>query len=117
MIPPPRTKNCRIHSEEEEAVSLAIKEQERFHLQGEVNGEKALQQLFQFLYPEDIQYVNLLSTAFRRFTPATLIYMNRNCVNNFLQDMAPEFTILKFKYSAEADLRAVFSLSYGKNPL
>ena len=89
-------------------------EQEKFVLKGEVNGEKALEQLFRHLYPGDTQHVDLLSTALTRFTPATLLCMNRKGVGKFLQEMTNELTVLGYKCSAEADLSAAHALPDGK---
>lgn len=73
MGPPPRTKSSHIHSEDK-VVYSATEEQEHFHLQGEVNGEEALQQLIGYLYPGD-----------------------QKGTDTFLQDMASEFSVLGFK--------------------
>ena len=73
-----------------------------------------MEQLFQYLYQEDTLHVNLLCEAFRRFTPATLLYMHRKGVGKFLEEMAAECITLGGKYSAEADLRAAHALPFGK---
>ena len=75
---------------------------------------EALEQICRHLHSGDTQHVDLLSNASARFTPATLLYMNHWGVGRFLQEMAPELSLLGHKYSAEADLSAVYALPCGK---
>ena len=89
MGPQPRAENSRTWPEEVQVVLPAIAEQEKFHLKGEVYSDKALEQLFRYLYPGDTQHVDLLCIALARFTPATLCYMYHWGLAKFLQEMAP----------------------------
>lgn len=97
--------------DEEEA---SWEEQENFHLRVPANSNGALEQLFRYLFPGEEDHVYSLCTALKRFTPATLLHMNRRGVGKFLEEMAGEFKVLGVKYSPEEDLRAVHALSNGK---
>ena len=110
MGPKPCAENSRTWPEAVQAIG----DQEKNQLKGEVYSYEALEQLFRHSYPGDMQHVDLLSNALARFTPATLLYMNHWGVGRFLQEMAPELSLLGHKYSAEADLSAAYALPYGK---
>ena len=70
------------------------------------NSPVALEQLFEHVFPEDSQHVHLLCGAFRRFTPATLLFIPEQRLCAFLRDMSPDFATLQLQYIAEVDIRA-----------
>ena len=78
------------------------------------NSPAALEQLFEHVFPEDPQHVALLCGAFRRFTPATLLYIPEERLCAFLREMSPDFATLQLKYNAEADIRAVRTAFHGE---
>ena len=59
-----------------------------------------MDQLFSHLFPDDQEHVDLLSAAFSRFTPATLLNMNQKGLTNFLEEMTSELAILNVRYNA-----------------
>ena len=71
------------------------------------NSLAAFEQLFEHVFPEDPQHVALLCGAFRRFTPATLLFIPEKKLCAFLREMSPDFATLQLKYNAKADIRAI----------
>ena len=78
------------------------------------NSPAALEQLFEHVFPEDPQHVALLCFAFRRFTPAILLFLPEKKLCVFLREMSPDFATLQLKYNAEADIRAVRAAFHGE---
>ena len=78
------------------------------------NSPAALEQLFEHVFPEDPQHVALLCGAFRRFTPATILFIPEKKLCAFLREMRPDLATLQLKYNAETDIRAVRAAFYGE---
>ena len=78
------------------------------------NNPAALVQLFEQVFPGDPQHVDLLCSAFRRFTPATLLFIPEKKLCAFLREMSPDFSTLQLKYDVDEDIRAVRAAFHGE---
>lgn len=71
---------------------------------GGVDSGDLLENFFRSVFRDDSIRVMSLTNALYRYTPATLLYITENYLNNFLIEMRPDLLLV---YDAEADMRAV----------
>lgn len=91
-----------------------IAEQRECNPTADSNSEAALEQLFQQVFPENPQHVDLQCCAFRRFMPATLLFIPEKKLYAFLREMSPDFATLQLKHNVDEDIRPVSADFHGE---